>query len=300
MPELPEVESVRLGLEKMIVGQKVLKTTVLYPKIVASSGNKREEDIEKTSEFIIQTTDRRIRAVNRRAKNIIIQFEGKSGVLVHLKMTGQLVYVPYCSTDLKICGGHPIQLSDEKLPNKHTAVIFELEAGHLYFNDTRKFGHMLFFNDTSQILQQKNFQDFGFEPLGDDFTLEKFQKALQNKKTNLKKMFLDQKVVVGLGNIYADEVCFAAKVRPDRMVNTLTQKEIKNLFEEIKRILKLAVSLGGSSVANYLLADGSRGNYAHYHKVYGKSGKECEICKNHLTSIKLAGRTTVFCEHCQK
>ena len=127
-----------------------------------------------------------------------------------------------------------------------------------------------------------------------------FEQNLKKQTGILKKVFLEQKAVVGLGNIYADEVCFEAGVLPNRNIKTLNKKEILALFEAIKKILVKAVDLGGSSIANYLLADGSRGNYAREHKVYGRAGKECLVCGNILQKTQLAGRTTVFCQICQK
>jgi formamidopyrimidine-DNA glycosylase len=199
-----------------------------------------------------------------------------------------------------IGGGHPIELSENKLPNKHTHVIFRFAHGNLYYNDVRKFGYLLHYDNLEEFEREEHFKDLGSEPLGEGFTLQKFTRALESKKGNLKKVFLEQKVVVGLGNIYADEVCFVAKVRPDRTIESLKKVEIKRLYEAIQKIIPRAIELGGSSVANYLLADGSRGNYAREHYVYNRGGKECLICGTILEKKQVAGRTTVYCPYCQR
>jgi len=230
---------------------------------------------------------------------MMINLEEGGVVLVHLKMTGQLVYQSN-QLDQTVWGGHPIQLTDQKLPNKHTYIIFTLEDGYLYYNDVRQFGYILYFDSMDVINELGHFDDLGWEPLDEDFTLAAFTEKLKDRKGILKKVFLDQKIVVGLGNIYADEVCFEAGIRPDRKIESLSKKEIAKLYQAIVRIIPRAIELGGSSVADYLLADGSRGNYAREHKVYKRAGKECFKCGKKLIKTEVAGRTTVFCEFDQK
>jgi len=297
MPELPEVESLRRSLLPYILDQKITKVEVLLPKLVSSKGTARQESSEKTQEFISGLENSQIKKLTRRAKNMIFELDTGGILLVHLKMTGQLVFK---DKNHLITGGHPIQDSETTLPNKHSYVIFHLENGTLYYNDVRKFGYLLYFSSKIKLDDEEHFGDLGMEPLEESFNEEEFKKRLKTKSGNLKKLFLDQKVVVGLGNIYADEVCFTAGVLPTRNVKSLNDKEIKKLFRAIKIILVKAVDLGGSSIANYLLGDGSRGNYAHHHKVYGRGGKPCLVCGNTLSVTQLAGRTTVFCTVCQK
>jgi formamidopyrimidine-DNA glycosylase len=296
MPELPEVEALRLGLKKVLVNATIRKISVSRAKIVSSSGTTRVDNPQKVQDFITIPLGQKIISLTRRAKNIMINLSGGGLFLVHLKMTGQLVFVAL--TGEQTTGGHPIQNQD--LPNKHTYIIFELDNGTLYYNDVRQFGYVLYYPDSQTLLDTGHFDNLGIEPLSSDFTLEDFESRISQKTGVLKTVLLDQSVVVGCGNIYCDEVCFASGVLPMRKCNTLTKPEIKKLYDEIKRILPLAVEQGGSSVANYLLADGSRGNYAHYHLVYGKKGKPCAVCGRPLSSLKITGRTTVFCEHCQK
>jgi formamidopyrimidine-DNA glycosylase len=307
MPELPEVESLKKSLLPYILNQKILKVKVLNQKIVSDKGTKRKISELKTNLFENGLKDQKIVSLERKAKNLILKLENESLVLIHLKMTGQLVFKPNKdflknSKNIQnlIFGGHPIQLSDTQLPNKHTCLIFELENGKLFYNDVRQFGYLLFYSNLLDFEKENHFIKLGLEPLEANFELQKFSQSLKNQTGILKKVFLEQKAVVGLGNIYADEVCFDAKILPNRSIKSLTKEEIKNLFYSIKLILKKAVYLGGSSVANYLLADGSRGNFAKEHKVYKRGGKTCLICSNILEKTQIAGRTTVFCRICQK
>ncbi|MEI6728086.1 MAG: DNA-formamidopyrimidine glycosylase [bacterium] len=302
MPELPEVEALRRGLLPLIVGQKIKKAEVKMPKLVSSKGTTRVSSDLKLQEFIQGTLGRTIEGIERRAKNLIFSLNDGGIILVHLKMTGQLVYKGKSGTDkqISVSGGHPIELSENSLPNKHTYVIFNLEHGTLYYNDVRQFGYLLYFTDKKTLESQKHFDGLGAEPLDKGFDFELFYEKLKAKSGILKKVFLDQTVVVGLGNIYADEVCFDAMVKPLRSINSLKKSEIKALYESIVKILPKAVAMGGSSVSNYLLADGSKGNYAREHKVYGRAGQVCLRCGKTLQKTVLGGRTTVFCDNCQK
>jgi formamidopyrimidine-DNA glycosylase len=300
MPELPEVEALRLGLKTQLVGSKILGIKVKdgMGKLVSSNGTTRKADPLKITEFESKSTGRTITDLDRRAKNIMIHLDDGSLFLVHLKMTGQLVFVS--NDNIKVLGGHPMQESTQELPHKHTYITFELDTGTLYYNDVRQFGYVLYFPSYAEFTKLNHFDKLGAEPLSEDFDYNLFAKKLKAKKSPLKKVLLDQTIVVGCGNIYADEVCFASGVLPTRFCDTLTRNETQKLYNNIKRILQHAVDQGGSSIANYLLADGSRGNFADYHNVYGKKGKSCVVCGNVLSSSVVATRTTVFCTDCQK
>lgn len=304
MPELPEVESIRLGLKKAISGQSIIDIVIRNLKITASNSNKRSEDQNKAKLFVEGIINKKIIDIKRRAKNIIIELEDNSIILIHLKMTGQLVYIDN-SNNLTI-GGHPITQSYKgDIPNKHTHIIFSLTKGKLYYNDTRAFGYVLYYKNIKQAIEEGHFYKLGLEPFDTNFTLEIFVSAIKdikNRNKILKKVLLDQTIVVGLGNIYADEVCFASGVMGDRLLKDLKDCEIITLYNNIKLILQKAIDLGGSSVSDYLLADGSRGNYAREHKVYGRAGLKClnPNCDNILDKMTIAGRTTVYCKKCQK
>jgi formamidopyrimidine-DNA glycosylase len=299
MPELPEVESLRKSLLPYIVGQKIIKITITKPKLVSDKGTKRIESKTKVIQFISELENEYIKSLERRAKNLILTtFSGKI-ILIHLKMTGQLVYKSKNPEEAGVHGGHPIALSEVEVPNKHSHIIFELEHGTLYFNDTRMFGYVLYFSDQQSLDAENHFDKLGVEPFSESFSLEYFKKSMKGRKGNLKSLLLSQEVVVGLGNIYCDEVCFDSKILPTRSAETLRPVEIKKMYQSILKIMDLAVEAGGSSVANYLLGDGTKGNYAKQHKVYNRGGKQCLVCGTILESQKLAGRTTVYCKVCQ-
>lgn len=303
MPELPEVESLRRALQMRLKGQKIKKVSVFRPKLVSGKGNIRAASGRKKAAFIRGLTGERFSAVERRAKNLIFRFASGKLMLVHLKMSGQFVYKE--AGKKAVTGGHPIEISESKLPNKHTHIIFELtrpgRAGStLFYNDTRMFGYLLYYPDAAALEKENHFSALGVEPLSPEFTEEYLYRALKNKKGALKSVLMNQGVVVGLGNIYADEAAFEAGVRPTRKANTLTRPEVEKLYAAIKRILPRAIELGGSSVATYRLLDNSRGNYAREHKVYGKAGENCPVCAGPLKKIIVNGRTTVYCPRCQK
>lgn len=318
MPELPEVESIRRGLEKVLIEQKILSVEVISGKIVSSNSNIRIVDKEKVKEFKKGLLNKKITHLKRRAKNIIIELEDKSIILIHLKMTGQLVYEPkdsqiknkdtIKSVKIKqnkeaniIAGGHPIDVSyTNPLPNKHTHIIIKLESGTLFYNDVRKFGYVLYYQNQLEAINNGHFVDLGAEPLDSDFSIDYFKKRIISKNKSIKSSLLSQEIVVGVGNIYADEVCFASKINPNRNCQSLTDSEVENLYTNIKKILRDAIQQGGSSISDYLLSDGSRGNYARSHKVYGKAGEPCYICNTPLSKTLISTRTTVYCDRCQK
>ncbi len=299
MPELPEVENLRLGLERSILNQKIKNVRIFKPKLVSGKGTQRQASLKKSREFIAGITGEKFVKIERRAKNLIFKLSHGKILLGHLKMSGQFVYKSK-TNNKTVEGGHPIELSETKLPNKHSHIIFELEQGTLYYNDTRMFGYLLYYPNIKVFEAENHFINYGVEPLSPDFTLKYFTDALKKKNGKIKAVLMDQKIVTGLGNIYADESLFEARIRPDRNPSSLSSAEVKKLYQAIIRILKRAVKVGGSSVATYRLLDATRGNYAREHKVYGKAGKMCPNCGKPLTKTIIAGRTTIFCTNCQK
>lgn len=300
MPELPEVESLRKSLERFVLNSKIKSVEILNGKIVSGKGAIRVSDNKKVEEFKSKISGKTIKNLHRRAKNIIIELNTDEIILVHLKMTGQLVFVPNDKKEKISFGGHPIRETTGSLPHKHTYIIFKLNNGTLYYNDVRQFGYVLYYKNLNELDRERHFEGLGLEPFDDKFTVEYLADKFSKIKSPLKKVLLDQKVVVGCGNIYCDEIAFASNVLPDKHCNTLTKSEVKLLHKNIVKILDKAIKSGGSSVANYLLADGERGNYSDYHKVYGKKGLPCPVCKTPISHTQLAGRTTVFCKVCQK
>lgn len=298
MPELPEVENLRMGLEKHILSQKVIKIEVRKPKLVSGNGTLRTASKKKVRDFEQGLKGEKFIAVERRAKNLIFKLTHDKIIIAHLKMTGQFVYKP--KSGKQITGGHPIEISEKTLPNKHTHIIFTLENGVLYYNDTRMFGYVLYYPSTHAFEKENHFKAYGKEPLDKTFTVKYFTEALKNKKGKIKTILLNQDIVTGVGNIYADESLFESGILPTRSASSLSKTEIEKLRNAIIRIMKRAIKVGGSSVATYRLVDNSQGNYAREHKVYGKAGKNCTKCNKSLEKILIQTRTTVFCQKCQK
>jgi formamidopyrimidine-DNA glycosylase len=299
MPELPEVENLRLGLEKSILGQKILEVVVTKPKLVTDKGTLRTASKKKQQEFIKGITHEKFVSVERRAKNLIFKLSNNKIILAHLKMTGQFVYKPKAGSK-KIIGGHPIEISEKTLPNKHSHVIFYLEKGVLFYNDTRMFGYLLYYPNAKSFEKENHFGNLGVEPLDKSFTTKYFTESLKNINRKIKTVLMNQDVVTGVGNIYTDESLFESGIDPRRNASTLTRHEVKKLRQKIISIMKKAIASGGSSVATYRLLDNSQGNYARDHKVYGKAGKKCLKCKTILKKILINNRTTVLCPRCQK
>ena len=179
MPELPEVENLRLGLEKVLINQKIHKVIVTKPKLVSGNGTLRKASNGKKSEFIKNIAGEHFVGVERRAKNLIFKLSHGKIILVHLKMSGQFVYKPF-SNSKTISGGHPIELSENQLPNKHSHVIFHLENGTLYYNDTRMFGYLLYYRNTKTFEKEGHFVDYGLEPFSKEFTAKYLYASLKN------------------------------------------------------------------------------------------------------------------------
>ncbi len=281
MPELPEVENVRIGLEKELVNNSFSSVYIKENKIISGNGTKRERDTGKEKIFIEGVVNKKIISITRRAKNIMINFKDSSLIIIHLKMTGQLII--------------------NKEVSKHTHIIFKLKNGsNLLYNDVRKFGYVLYYKSVADAERVGHFQKLGLEPFDKNFTLKYFKENIVKKNKSIKSALLEQSVVVGCGNIYCDEICFASKVLPSRNCRTLNELELGDLYKNIIKILSIAIRMGGSSISDYKLVNGDSGKYANNHKVYGKNNTPCVICKNNLEKIIISGRATVFCDFCQK
>jgi formamidopyrimidine-DNA glycosylase len=288
MPELPEVETIKRGLIDKIVNKKI-KDIWIEPsfkkKISPSARN-----------FLGFLKGKQFRDVHRKAKLLIIEVNADNFVLVHLKMTGQLVYKP--KNGKLVAGGHPIDnISD--LPNKFTRVSFSFSDGsRLFFNDVRKFGYLKL---ASKFELEKAKDRFGVEPFEKEYTIEFFEEVLKRRPNRkIKDLLLDQQLIAGLGNIYVDETCFVSKVKPQRLVKSLTKAEKQRLFDNAKAVMQKAIKHKGTSFSNYVNSEGNTGNFQKYLQVYGRVGKPCLLCKTELKKIKIAGRTSSYCPKCQK
>ncbi len=302
MPELPEVETLKRELSRAIIGLEIKKVKVLWPKAVAPLSIKVFEK---------KIIGKKIKSASRRAKILIIDFTDSTALAIHLKLTGQLIFVPPPTTVIKkfpmtVVGGHPDNQMIKKQPSKYTGIIFEFTDGsHLYFNDLRKFGWARLVGDTQLKALTEH---LGLEPLSKFFTRRDVGQADQalldifKKYPNrtIKQILLDQTLIAGLGNIYTDESCFLAKLLPMRKALTLKPAQIKKLREKIIKVLKLSIKKGGTSSRDYLRVDGSFGNFVPYLYVYGRAGEPCKVCHHPIQKIRHAGRGTHFCSHCQK
>lgn len=285
MPELPEVETIASDLNAALRGQTISAVRRLGARSVITSS---------WPAFSRAMSGVKVRRIFRRAKMLVI--ETPAGlVVIHLKMTGQLIYI---SKNIKLAGGHPILSTGVAVPNKHTRLVFEFTGGgRLYFNDLRKFGWVRLMS-TDQFAEIE--RGVGIEPLGPDFSLAFFKNMLQSRGgTTIKAVLLDQKKLAGLGNIYVDEALFASRIKPDRRVATLTPSEIKRLQIAIPKILRHSIAQRGTTFRNFTGADGLKGSYMPFLKVYGRQGKSCCRCGSILRKIRVAGRGTHFCPRCQ-
>jgi formamidopyrimidine-DNA glycosylase len=266
MPELPEVETIKRDLEKSILGKKITEVCVHHPTVIrepAADGFKK--GLQGAS----------IKNVLRKAKVLILELSNGKSLVIHLKMTGQLVYP-----------GN----------GRQARVVFRFSDGTtLDFNDQRLFAELRLLDDWCTL---KFIRELGPEPF--DLTLKQFIAMLSKKRTKIKPLLMDQTFISGIGNLYAAEVLFRARIHPERSAASLSDKEKALLLKEIKQTLLEAIRHKGSSIDDYVRLTGERGDYVRYHKVYGKEGKLCPVCKGTIERMVLGGRGTFFCPRCQK
>jgi formamidopyrimidine-DNA glycosylase len=303
MPELPEVETVVKGLTRHIVGQKIKNIDIKNARSFLWSPK-----IKKPTGVFGLT----IHSLSRRGKGIIVNLSKDYTLLIHLKMTGQLIYVPRSlhsahprqgsgrDDKKRLNLGHPTKDFAEEMPSSHTRVIFELSKGTLYFNDQRKFGWVKLV-PTRDIEKDKFISKLGVEPLSRSFNPDVLWQAIQRHPNSpIKSTIMDQSLVTGVGNIYSDEALFMAGIRPDRKGKTITKPETKKLASAIKKVLGLGIKHAGTSIANYKNAEGLPGRMQNYLKVYGRRGLPCPHKCGVVKSIRIGGRSAHFCPVCQK
>lgn len=284
MPELPEVETIKLGLQDKIVGLKITDVEVRVAKIFQGDPKK--------------VIGAKIKNIRRRAKILIIDLDDGKSLIIHLKLTGQLVYHKDGS---RATFGHPIPFAGTTLPAKTTHVIFTFSDGSvLYFNDMRKFGYIKVVK-TDEVDNLKVVREFGPEPFTPEFTLNKFKEILSKKKKPIKLVLMDQTIIAGVGNIYANEALFLAKIHPQRKANELSEKEAEKLYQDLLEVLKKGIKYGGSSENAYVNALGEKGQMQEHFKAYGRQGESCpNHCGGIIKRITLGGRGTFFCPACQR
>lgn len=293
MPELPEVETVRRDLSKYLIGASFSQIKIIDFKNVAPEATFLAKFLK----------GKEIESISRRGKLLIIDLKSsKKHLLFHLKMTGQLIFVKASQT---IAGGH--SLSDNSfeaaiggsLPNRFTRAYFVFnDNSRLFFNDLRKFGYIKLVGEKE--LEEILINNYGPEPLEKEFNFVYLQKILKNRKAPIKAVILNQKLIAGLGNIYADEALFRAKIKPSRLALSLKKKELETLLIAIKEVIKEAIKARGTTFRNFVDGQGKQGNFMSHLQVYQRQGQACVNCQSIILKQKLAGRGTHYCPSCQK
>lgn len=271
MPELPEVETITNDLKKILPGMKFLNLQWTH-----------QNSVKEAIKSIPLLKGQRVKSLDRRGKFINIFFEKNFVMTIHLRMSGRLIFT---------------ETKDPELKFERT--IIEFDKGYLKFCDIRKFGK-LWINKIDNYEEKTNISNLGIEPFSKQFTFEKFYGLISKKRGNIKKLLLDQSLVAGIGNIYADEACFYAGIKPETTLAELNESKLKKLFEGILVALKQGIKNRGTSISDFVDAYGSTGRNQELLFVYGRGGKPCLKCSNTLQKTKIASRGTVYCETCQE
>ncbi|MFZ9247204.1 MAG: bifunctional DNA-formamidopyrimidine glycosylase/DNA-(apurinic or apyrimidinic site) lyase [Ilumatobacteraceae bacterium] len=281
MPELPEVETVRRGLQQNVVGRKILKVEV-----------GRERTVRRTSReaLIDGLTGVKILSATRRGKYLLCDLDSGQRLMMHLRMSGRLIIA-----------------KPGAVRPAHTHVVMHLAKAdtiesELWFVDPRTFGEVVVFDPDKIKTQMPDLANLGVDPLNDEFTPETLRELFKNRRGNLKALLLNQHCVAGIGNIYADEILHLAKLRPDRLPSRLTGATLTRLHSAIVEVLNKAVMAGGSTLKDtqYVDLEGQTGNFQDEHRVYGRGGLPCLTCgKGRILMTLVAGRTTCYCSACQ-
>lgn len=273
MPELPEVETVCRGLQPYLE-HKIITNFKL------NRGNLRfafPDNMEKI------TSGQYVQKIHRRAKYILIELANNYTLLIHLGMSGRFNISP---------------LTDYE-QQKHDHVLIQSENHVMAYNDARRFGYMDLI-ETPTLFEHKHLNRLGVEPLSPSFNSDYFYQTAQKRKTPVKTLLLDQRFIAGIGNIYASEALFLAKIHPETASNTLTKRQCAKLVKAVKAVLEKAILAGGSTLKDHKQPNGKSGYFQHQFQVYGKNNQPCLTCKQPLLKIVQAGRSTFFCARCQK
>ena len=273
MPELPEVETVRIALNEHLLKCKISKVRINVKNLRFPVPNNLEKSLE----------GKVFEKINRRGKYLLINFKQDLSLLVHLGMTGVF------------------KINNSYNPEKHDHIVIELKEKFLIYNDVRRFGFFKVYKK-NLVMQSPHLKKLGPEPLDIGFNELILKKKMMNKTQNIKHFLMDQKNIAGLGNIYCSEILFDSKISPLRLVNDMKKSEIKKIVKSIKKILTKAIELGGTSLSDYKTPSGKLGYFKNELKVYGMENKNCFFCKKRSKIKKLVqqGRSTFFCMKCQK
>lgn len=283
MPELPEVETLRRGLARTLVGRCIVQAELLKPRIFSGIPGYSLEDVVGAT----------VADVRRRAKYLILDLSNGLSVVVHLSLAGQIVVEQPGGE--RVTGGHPVPRYEAPLPHKQTSVILRLDDGSvLFLTDVRQFAH-LWIVPTADVETVIPEERLGIELVGPEFTAEELKRRLRRRpKARLKPLLLDQKVVAGLGNIYVDESLWGARLHPLRTVGSLTDEEIERLYGSIKEVVHLALTHGVAHILNGKAIEGAK-----LPRIHGREGLPCLRCGQPILKFRVGGRGTYVCRACQ-
>lgn len=290
MPELPEVEVIRSGLSELIAKKTIEKVNVLNAKSFQAS----------TSSIDVFVNNSTILSVKRRAKILLIELSSGYSLIIHLKMTGQLLFRDNQNKSKNFAGGHPSDSFLSVLPDNHTRVeLIFTDSTTLFFNDMRKFGWIKLL-PTTELKEEKFIAKLGPEPLIGNPTPEYLKRISRHPKSLVKAALLNQEIVAGIGNIYADEALWGAMIHPKTRVENLSKKQLEDILNAAIEVMSFSINKGGSTDRNYLNAKGEKGNYLTFANVFRKEGKPCPRCGHVIEKIRVAGRGTHICSNCQQ
>lgn len=272
MPELPEVETVKETLKRLVLNKTIKSVKVIYPKII---------EYPSVEEFIGILKDREIKDINRRGKWLIFNL-GEYTLLSHLRMEGKFF----------------IKNHDDEI-NKHEHVIFKFDDNELRYRDTRKFGRMYLYK-TCEVNNKKPLNELGLEPWDNNLTSSYLIEKYKNKRLPIKTVLLDQSIIVGIGNIYADEILFLSKINPLTRCCDLNNKDCDKIIENTRDVLENAIKLGGTTIRSYESSEGVHGLFQNELYVHIKENVKCSICGTKIKKIRVGGRGTYYCSKCQR
>lgn len=272
MPELPEVETVRLSLKPRLINKKIISVDVYWPNMIV--------DIP-VLEFQNKLIDQTFIDIQRRGKWLIFELDNYY-LLAHLRMEGKFFFK---------------EKDEEK--NKHEHIIFKLEDVELRFHDIRKFGKMYLLNK-DELLIKKPLRDLGVEPFDSNLTVSYLRDKYAKRNLPIKSVLLDQRIIVGIGNIYADEILFLSKINPYKRAKDLTTKELEQIIKNTRIILQKAIDAGGTTIRSYVSLDNKKGSFQHELLVHGRVNLPCKKCKTLIIKEVIGGRGTYYCSSCQK
>lgn len=280
MPELPEVETVCRFLAKELEGKVIKEIKILNPKL----------RIPIPSNLNTKLKNQKILKILRKGKYIVFEIQNQEALIMHLGMSGRIL-VKNKKLDLY----HKIKLND-----KHNHLIINFENGSEFiFNDTRKFG-LITLAKFTELNQHKLFSKLGIEPFSEEFNRKKLEQIFKNRTKSIKLVLMDSSLILGIGNIYASEILFRAKIHPEKPAKELNSKNIADIYKQSLAVLEDAIAAGGSTLKDYIKSDGDIGYFQHKFLVYGKADKPCSRCGTPISRIVQSNRSTFFCERCQK